>query len=86
MWVNGGKPGVEVVIPTGHTCYGNNRYGHINLPPNFVEGSVTIIADGVWTWTAAGNISAAGTVTTAGTSVVFNYDAATGKWSPSRVA
>jgi hypothetical protein len=58
----------------------------INLPPGFVEGSITIIADAIWTWTAAGNIAAAGTVTTAGTSVVFNYDAATGKWSPSRVA
>jgi hypothetical protein len=58
----------------------------INLPPNFVEGSITVTADAVWTWTAAGNIAAAGTVTTAGTSVVFNYDAATGKWSPSRVA
>jgi hypothetical protein len=65
---------------------GTTATATINLPPGFVEGSITIIADAIWTWTAAGNIAAAGTVTTAGTSVVFNYDAATGKWSPSRVA
>jgi hypothetical protein len=58
----------------------------ITPPAGFVEGSITVIADGVWTWTAAGNILVAGTVTTAGGSVTFIYDRATSKWYPSRLA
>jgi hypothetical protein len=65
---------------------GTTATATINLPPNFLEGDITIIADGVWTWTAAGNILVAGTVTTAGSSVTFSYDAATAKWYPSRLA
>jgi hypothetical protein len=58
----------------------------INLPTGFVEGQIDIVADGVWTWTAAGNIAVAGTVTTAGSSVRFLYDAGTTKWYPARLA
>src|SRR6266446_2352844 len=37
-----------------------------------LDGSqITVVADAVWTWTAAGNIAVAGTVTTAGSSVTF---------------
>ena len=38
------------------------------------------------TWTAAGNIAAAGTATTTGTSVTFRWSAANTKWYPSRVS
>jgi hypothetical protein len=65
---------------------GTTATATINLPANFVEGAITVIADGVWTWTAAGNIAVAGTVTTAGSTVTFIYDAATSKWYPSRLA
>jgi hypothetical protein len=59
---------------------------NINLPANLVQGQFTAIADGIWTWTAAGNVAVAGTVTTAGSSVTFTYDAGTSKWYPSRLA
>jgi hypothetical protein len=65
---------------------GTTATATINLPANFVEGPITVIADGVWTWTAAGNIAVAGTVTTAGSTVTFVYDAATSLWYPSRLA
>jgi len=52
-----------------------------------LDGSqITIVADAVWTWTAAGNIAVAGTVTTAGSSVTFTFDQGSGKWHPSRLA
>lgn len=61
------------------------------IPPSgFVEGQITIIADGVWTWTTGGaspnGFAVAGTVTTAGSTVTFTYDAATSLWYPSRLA
>lgn len=48
--------------------------------------SITIVADAVWTWTNAGNIAVAGTVTTAGSSVTFTFDQGSGKFHPSRLA
>lgn len=53
-----------------------------------VRGSCqfTIIADGIATWTAAGNISVAGTVTTAASAVTFTWDATNSKWVPSRLS
>jgi hypothetical protein len=65
---------------------GTTATATITPPAGFVEGEITVIADGVWTWTAAGNILVAGTVTTAGGSVTFIYDAKTSKWYPSRLA
>lgn len=61
----------------------------ITPPTNFVEGQITIIADGVWTFTSSGvtnGIAMNGTVTAAKTAVTFYYDAATALWYPSRVA
>lgn len=55
----------------------------------FVEGQITIIADGVWTWTLSAvtnGIGASGTATAAKTAVTFFYDAATSVWYPSRNA
>ena len=65
---------------------GTTATATINLPANFLEGQITVVADGVWTWTAAGNIAVAGTVTTAGSSVTFTFDQGSGKWHPSRLA
>lgn len=76
------------IVATGKKFHvtGTTATATITPPSNFVEGDITIVADGVWTWTAAGNILVAGTVTTAGGSVTFTYDAATSKWYPSRLA
>lgn len=76
------------IVATGKLFHvtGTTATATITPPSNFVEGEIVIIADGVWTWTAAGNIVVAGTVTTAGSAVRFTYDAATAKWSPSRLA
>lgn len=47
---------------------------------------VAIPSSGVWTWTAAGNIQTAGTVTTANSvPVTFCWNALTSKWIPSRL-
>lgn len=61
------------------------------LPPaGFVEGELTIVADGIWTWTTGGaspwGFAVAGTVTTAGSVVTFSYDATKQLWYPSRLA
>lgn len=61
----------------------------ITPPTNFVEGRITIIADGVWTFTSSAvtnGIFQSGTVTTAGSAVDFIYDATTARWYPSRLA
>lgn len=52
----------------------------------FGGGCFTAMPTGIWTWTAAGNISVAGTVTAASTPVTFCWNAATSKWNPSRIA
>lgn len=49
-------------------------------------GCFTAMPTGIWTWTAAGNISTAGTVTAATTPVTFCWNAATQKWNPSRLS
>jgi len=61
----------------------------INPPPNFVEGSITIIADGILPWTATAatfGIAATGTVTAAKETVTFTYDPNSALWYPSRNA
>lgn len=65
---------------------GTTATATISLPSGFVEGSITVIADGAWTWTTAGNIANTGAATSAGTTVTFTYDANTSKWYPSRIS
>ena len=56
-------------------------------PENPIAGmQITVVFDGVCTWTAAGNISVAGTSTAGAATVIFTYDPNTSKWYPSRVA
>jgi len=52
----------------------------------FDGSQITIVFDGICTWTAAGNISVAGTSTAGGGSVTFTFDQGSGKWHPSRLA
>lgn len=61
------------------------------ITPPYAEftGVIFLIADGAWTWTAAGNITvAATTVATVGKAYPFLYDKhlATPKWHPVVVA
>jgi hypothetical protein len=76
------------ITPSGQVFHvtGTTATVTINLPPNLVAGQFTVIADAIWTWTAAGNIAEAGTVTAAGGTVTFTYDPGTSKWYPSRVS
>jgi len=69
-----------------HHVTGTTAIVNITIPWEGFAGSVTLIADAIWTWTAAGNIAVLGTVTAANGAVIFTYDPATVKWYPSRVA
>ena len=91
--------GLSAPVASAATITASGRRFHItgttqsttmNPPTGMTEGLVTVIADGVWTWTTGGTAGAAfavaGTVTTAGSMVEFYLDAATGLWYPSRLA
>lgn len=54
-----------------------------NLPVGFDGGSITLIADGVFSWTAANNIALASSTVVVGKSYNFVYDTNTGKFYPS---
>ena len=61
----------------------------ITPPAGMLEGQITIVADGVWTFTSSAvvnGIAATGTVTTAKSAVSFTLDAGTNLWYPSRLA
>lgn len=59
---------------------------NITAPYTGFQGPVVFIPDsGIWTWTAAGNIGVAGTVTAAnGVPVTFFFDGL--KWWPDRIS
>ncbi len=69
---------------------GNTQLQNMTPYAGFLEGDITIIFDGVVTWTTGGTagiaFGVAGTPTTAGSTVTFTYDRATGLWYPSRLA
>ncbi len=62
----------------------------ITPPANFVGGEVTIIADGVWTWTVSSSttygMATSGTVTAGHSVVKFFLDPNTALWYPERLA
>lgn len=81
-------------VPSGplFTMTGTNAIVNFGIPIGFNGtasggGCFTAIPTGIWTWTAAGNIATAGTVT-AGNSVpvTFCWNALTQKWVPSRIS
>jgi hypothetical protein len=66
---------------------GTTAIATINPPPGGgFSGQITVIPDGIWTWTAAGNINTAGTTTAANIPVTFYYDDGLKKWFASRLA
>lgn len=76
-------------LPSGPLFHmtGTNAITGFTLPVGFSYGQFCAIPDsGIWTWTAAGNIATAGTVTAAnGVPVCFTWDQNLQKWFPSRV-
>lgn len=87
--VNAPVAAATTITPSGQYFHitGTTATATINLPStDFLEGSIYVIADAVWTWTTAGNIAVAGTVTTAGSMVTFFWDGAKQLWYPSRLA
>lgn len=85
---------VGPTIASAATISITNRVHHVtgaaaivtmNPPFPGFQGWVTLIADGIFTWTAAGNIFVLGTATAGnGRALSFFYDGA--KWYPSAVA
>lgn len=85
--------GAATNVATGPFFHLTGTVAMVNLTaPNtsdFEGAAITIVFDGSaagLTWTAAGNISVAGTATTAGSFVTFIFDQGSGKWHPSRLA
>jgi hypothetical protein len=73
------------VLPSGPLFHmtGTSAVTGFTLPLGIENGdSFCALADGIWTWTAAGNIAAAGTATSAGRASCFTWDAAAVKWYP----
>ena len=84
-------PAAATLVAPGTTFHvtGTTATNIITPPTNFSQSQITIIADGIWTWTSsavAHGIAQSGTVTSAGETVTFTYDPATTYWYPSRVA
>lgn len=72
-----------------HSFNGTTALVTITTPASVASGTTLTLlftgsASGL-TWTAAGNISVAGTATTANTAVIFTWDAVLAKWVPSRI-
>lgn len=77
------------VAPTHliHGVTGTAAIVNITVPyPGFSGIVIFVSTSGIWTWTAAGNISVLGTTTAAQGMVIFCYNPVTNKWYPSRVA
>lgn len=75
------------IAPTSrcHHVTGTAAIVNITVPYAGFQGEVILIADGIWTWTAAGNIGVLGTATAGnGVAVRFFFDG--NKWWPSRVS
>ena len=59
---------------------GTTQDANINIPFTGFNGSITIIPDGLFTWTATGNIALAGTAVV-NKALTLTYDGT--KWNPS---
>ncbi len=106
LWYPGGTAGVggagatvSAPVAAAATLAASGTYFHvtgttatniITPPTNFSGQSITIIADGAWTWTVSSTvtngIAQTGAATSAGEAVTFYFDAATALWYPNRRA
>lgn len=73
------------ITPSGPLFHvtGTAAIANIVLPLGFSHGSITIIADGVFSWTNAGNIAVASSTVVVGKQYIFSYDYGQSKWYPS---
>lgn len=73
-------------LPSGPLFHvtGNNAITGWTLPVGFTGGSFTVIPDGTFTWTTAGNIALAGTAVV-NRNLTFVWDSNVGKFTPSYV-
>lgn len=80
------------IVPTNKAHFFNGSTALVTItPPTGITSNseVKLVFSGTsagLTWTAAGNISVAGTSTTALSSVTFTWDVTSAKWIPSRLA
>jgi hypothetical protein len=76
------------IAPTAliHNVTGAAAVVNITPPWPAFGGLVIFVAQGIFTWTAAGNIAVAGTSTAVGRCVGFVYNPVTAKWYPLTVA
>lgn len=74
------------ILPSGPLFHvtGTAAVTGFTIPVGFAGGSFTIIPDGNFTWTTAGNIALAGTAVT-GRALTFTWDSAAAKFNPSYV-
>jgi len=72
------------ITPTGSEFHitGALAISTINLPYAGFNGKITVIPDGLFTWTAGGNIALAGQAIVS-QNIIFEYDSNIGKWYPS---
>lgn len=75
------------ITPTGELFHvtGTTAIATINIPYTGFNGSITIIPDGIFTWTTAGNIALAGTAVVS-KALKMTYDSTTSKWYPDYIA
>lgn len=83
--------GTNAVLGPVFAISGTNAIVTFTVPVGFNGtaaggGCFTTIPKGIFTWTAAGNISVAGTTTAITQNVTFCWNPYTSKWVPSRVA
>lgn len=78
----------NTIAPTHrkHVLTGTTVIKTITLPFSDFDGTVTFYGTGINTWDATGNISVAGTITTAASAISFTYFRSLGKWVPHRLA
>ena len=71
------------ILPSGPLFHvtGTAAITGFTMPVGFAGGSFTIIPDGAFTWTTAGNIAIAGTAVV-GVPITFTYDSYLGKFYP----
>jgi hypothetical protein len=76
------------VAPTSlmHNVTGAAAIVNMTPPWPAFAGVVYLVAQGIFTWTAGGNIAVAGTSTAVGRAVGFLYNPVLGKWFPLAVA
>lgn len=76
------------IAPTHGIHHVSGVVAIVNITPPSADfvGTVVLISDAIWTWTAAGNIAIAGTTTAAGKAFRFTYDPGTQKWYPDKIA